>query len=147
MLMIIDIDITTKKTGKDYFQGKAELIYREENEKRDFTFTISILDETNQEMHLVVRHKEKIFINVQDLNDLTGSELALFLLLHDGFVNTTMVADSEELESQESFEEIREHYEELGISHGIVARGKYYAEIDDPTEQSMVIQLFEDTQQ
>src|SRR3989344_1707808 len=140
--MFIETNIEMRETGETYFQGEIKLINKETGDQREFTFTLSIAEE----LHLIVRCKEKIFINAKALNRIHLTEIQMtFLSLIDKGIKKTLPEICIESARSQSFIEVAKLWEHLGVSSEIVAQDSYAIEVKDPIDQSKVIQLFDDT--
>lgn len=140
--MFIEINIEMRETGETYFQGEVKLVNKETGDQREFTFTLSIAEE----LHLIVRCKERIFINTKALNriHLTETQMTFLSLIDKGIKKTLPEICIESVRSK-NFNETAELFEELDMSFEIVAKDIYDLNITDPVDQSKVIQLFDDT--
>ena len=138
--MLVEIDVEVRKTAEGLFEGEIALCHGISGEKREFTFTLSVLDRVGARAHFVVKHFGKqIFSN--DINELTDAQFALVNLINDVVqiaLRNIHLGDVEEL--------YLESFRNSGVEYSLTVKEMYNIIVTGQSEQLKVNKLFFETQ-
>lgn len=137
--MIIEISFMMMELQRNRYRGEFSLFHKETGQKRIFTF--SYCDHPTGRK-VIIRLKGKPFLDASSVKRLQGNQRNLMRLIYKPFKD---MLNNLRIEKEEYSDEAIEFFQNLGIPLDFKVEDEYDIDVQG-SEQSCIVQLFEDTQ-